>query len=48
MEAVSLLELKKIRIGHDGSGFGAGWFLDKVVIKQIGEPIFDKTFLCER
>lgn len=48
VEAVSLLELKKIRIGHDGSGFGAGWFLDKVVIKQIGEPRFDKTFVCER
>jgi hypothetical protein len=24
--------LKKIRIGHDGSGLGAGWFLDKVLV----------------
>ena len=25
-------DLRKIHIGHDGKGFGAGWFLDKVII----------------
>jgi hypothetical protein len=24
--------LIKIRIGHDGTGFGSGWFLDKVFV----------------
>ena len=25
-------ELERLEIGHDGSGIGAGWFLDKVVV----------------
>ena len=47
-EAVSVLKLTKIRIGHDGKGIGAGWFLDKVVVKQIGEPKYDTEFVCNR
>jgi hypothetical protein len=31
-KTIDLGELKKIRIGHDNSGFGASWFLDKVVV----------------
>ena len=27
----SLGRLNKIRIGHDNTGFGAAWFLDKVI-----------------
>ena len=30
--AVDLGEVKRIVIGHDGKGFGSGWYLDKVVI----------------
>lgn len=30
VECEDLGNLTKIRIGHDGSGFGSGWFLDKV------------------
>ena len=47
-EAVSVLKLTKIRIGHDGKGIGAGWFLDKVVVKQIGEQKYDTEFICNR
>ena len=47
-EAVSVLKLTKIRVGHDGKGIGAGWFLDKVVVKQIGEPKYDTEFVCNR
>lgn len=25
----------KIRIGHDGSGIGSGWFLEKVEVKRL-------------
>ena len=25
-------QIKKIRLGHDGTGIGAGWFVDDVVI----------------
>ena len=28
--ATSLGRLTKVRIGHDNTGFGAAWFLDKV------------------
>ena len=31
-EMVELGEIKKIRIGHDNKGIGAGWLLDKVVV----------------
>jgi len=31
-KTVDLGENQKIRIGHDNSGFGAAWFLDKVIV----------------
>ncbi len=33
-EALGLGEINKIRVGHDGSGVGSGWFLDNVVVKN--------------
>ena len=27
--------IEKLRIGHDGKGFGAGWHLDKVEIRRL-------------
>lgn len=48
IEAVKLQSLKKIRIGHDGSGPGAGWFLDKVVITDPTDPGKEYNFPCER
>lgn len=32
IEAVDLGDLVKLRIGHDGSGFGSGWFLDNIIV----------------
>lgn len=39
--------MTKIRIGHDGTGFGAGWHLAKVVVENLatGESV---TFECNR
>ena len=37
-----------IRVGHDGKGPGAGWFLDKVVIKDPTDPLKEYIFPCER
>ena len=48
LEAVDLKRLKKIRIGHDGSKPGAGWFLDKVVVKQMGDSRVEAEFPCNR
>lgn len=48
IEAVRLKKLSKIRIGHDGKGAGAGWFLEKVVIKEEGAEGPSTTFECNR
>ena len=34
--------MKKIRIGHDGKGFGSGWHLKEVKIESLGQ-----TWICE-
>jgi hypothetical protein len=46
-ESVELGDLQKIRIGHDNSGFGASWFLDKVVITNM-DTNKQWFFLCGR
>lgn len=39
----------KIRIGHDNSGLGPGWFLSKVVVTRTeGGPSATWEFPCER
>lgn len=48
IEAVTLKHLKKIRIGHNGKRAGAGWFLNKVIVKQDGNSKYDQTFECNR
>lgn len=46
-ECVDLGKLKKILIGHDNSGIGAAWFLDKVIITN--EATQEQSyFLCGR
>ncbi len=39
--------MKKIRIGHDGAGLGAGWHLARVIVENLrtGECV---TFECNR
>ncbi len=58
-EAVDLGEIKKITIGHDGgffslssfnyqgTGFGAGWFLEKIIVKSESLGV-EWYFLCGR
>ena len=48
IEAVSLKGLQKVRVGHDSSGPGAGWFLDKVVIKDPEDNTKEHVFPCNR
>ncbi|ELT98105.1 hypothetical protein CAPTEDRAFT_225952 [Capitella teleta] len=48
IEAVDLMELTRVVVGHDGKGFGAGWYLDKVAVKP-GEDAENKyVFNCGR
>ena len=27
--------IEKVRVGHDGSGFGAGWHLDSLEVRRL-------------
>jgi lipoxygenase homology domain-containing protein 1 len=47
VDSKDLGNLTKIRIGHDGVGFGSGWFLDKIYVTH---PLSKQqwTFLCGR
>ena len=48
IEAVSLKNLDKVRVGHDSTGPGSGWFLDKVVIKDPEDSTKEYVFPCNR
>lgn len=45
---MTLKTISKIRIGHDGKNAGAGWFLDKVIVKQEGSDKYTQVFNCNR
>ncbi|XP_075271384.1 oxygen-regulated protein 1 [Opisthocomus hoazin] len=49
IKAVSLGDLEKVLISHDGAGPGNGWFLDKIVIKhKEGQEAQEVVFPCNR
>uniref|UniRef100_A0A4X2KD29 Oxygen-regulated protein 1 n=1 Tax=Vombatus ursinus TaxID=29139 RepID=A0A4X2KD29_VOMUR len=49
VRAVSLGDLKKVLISHDGAGPGNGWFLEKIIIKfKEEEEDQEVLFPCER
>lgn len=48
IEAVALKALEKVRVGHDSTGPGSGWFLDKVVIKDPEDSTKEYVFPCCR
>ncbi|XP_060929737.1 lipoxygenase homology domain-containing protein 1-like [Limanda limanda] len=38
IESVILGRVHRVRVGHDGRGGGCGWFLDKVMVREEGQP----------
>ncbi|XP_067431501.1 lipoxygenase homology domain-containing protein 1-like [Thunnus thynnus] len=49
IESVSLGQVRRVRVGHDGRGGGCGWFLDKVMVREEGQPESSATeFPCYR
>lgn len=46
-ESVDLGALRKVVIGHDGAGFGAGWFLENVTV-EVPSDGRRYTFPCSR
>ncbi|KAL3869892.1 hypothetical protein ACJMK2_042519 [Sinanodonta woodiana] len=46
IEAVDLGRLQEVVIGHDGSGPGSGWLLDKIVVKESQDAKEKYIFTC--
>ncbi|CAG5986167.1 unnamed protein product [Menidia menidia] len=38
IESVTVGRVRRVRVGHDGRGGGCGWFLDKVLVREEGQP----------
>ena len=48
IEAVDMINLTKVMVGHEGEGHGKGWFLDKVIVKESTDAQQQYVFMCER
>lgn len=48
IEAVDLLDLTSISIGHDSTEAGSGWHLHKVVVKPDANAEQRYVFLCHK
>ncbi|XP_046584646.1 LOW QUALITY PROTEIN: lipoxygenase homology domain-containing protein 1-like [Haliotis rubra] len=48
VEAVHLGKLNKVHIGHNATGAGDGWHLDKVIIKESESSRDQYIFPCDR
>lgn len=42
-------KVRRVRIRHDGKGSGSGWYLDRVLVREEGQPESDNVeFPCLR
>ncbi|XP_028335744.1 lipoxygenase homology domain-containing protein 1 [Physeter macrocephalus] len=49
IESVTMRKVRRVRIRHDGKGSGSGWFLDRVLVREEGQPESDNVeFPCLR
>ena len=48
IEAVNLDELERVVVGHDGKGFGAGWYLEKIIVREKEGDEKRWLFHCNR
>ena len=46
LNAVDLGRLTKVKVSHDGAGFGSGWLLDKMVVKETEQSQTKYVFIC--
>lgn len=46
VKAVSLGELKKVIIGHDGEGYGAGMYLRMITVRESKNATREWVFPC--
>lgn len=43
IESVTMRKVRRVRIRHDGLGGGSGWFLDRVLVREEGQPEDDNV-----
>uniref|UniRef100_A0A8C9C8T9 Lipoxygenase homology PLAT domains 1 n=1 Tax=Phocoena sinus TaxID=42100 RepID=A0A8C9C8T9_PHOSS len=49
IESVTMRKVRRVRVRHDGKGSGSGWFLDRVLVREEGQPESDNVeFPCLR
>uniref|UniRef100_G1M210 Lipoxygenase homology PLAT domains 1 n=1 Tax=Ailuropoda melanoleuca TaxID=9646 RepID=G1M210_AILME len=49
IESVTVRKVRRVRIRHDGKGSGSGWFLERVLVREEGQPESDNVgFPCLR
>lgn len=48
MRAVDLGQLSKVHVEHHNVGYGAGWYLDQIVIHESGKTDGQYAFLCQQ
>ncbi|CAH7088136.1 Loxhd1 [Phodopus roborovskii] len=49
IESVTMRKVRRVRIRHDGRGAGSGWYLDRVLVREEGQPESDNVeFPCLR
>uniref|UniRef100_D3YUR7 Lipoxygenase homology domain-containing protein 1 n=1 Tax=Mus musculus TaxID=10090 RepID=D3YUR7_MOUSE len=49
IESVTMRKVRRVRVRHDGKGSGSGWYLDRVLVREEGQPESDNVeFPCLR
>ncbi|CAD7674854.1 unnamed protein product [Nyctereutes procyonoides] len=49
IESVTMRKVRRVRIRHDGKGGGSGWFLERILVREEGQPESDNVeFPCLR
>uniref|UniRef100_A0A803XVX6 PLAT domain-containing protein n=2 Tax=Meleagris gallopavo TaxID=9103 RepID=A0A803XVX6_MELGA len=48
VRAVDLGQLSKVLVEHSNVGYGAGWYLDRIVIHESGKNDSQYIFLCQQ
>uniref|UniRef100_A0A2R8MPB5 Lipoxygenase homology domain-containing protein 1 n=1 Tax=Callithrix jacchus TaxID=9483 RepID=A0A2R8MPB5_CALJA len=49
IESVTMRKVRRVRIRHDGKGSCSGWYLDRVLVREEGQPESDNVeFPCLR
>lgn len=48
MRAVDLGQLSKVLVEHHNVGYGAGWYLEQIIIHESGKTDGQHAFLCQQ